>query len=39
MMWRAPDQDVDQSGHGQRLCKEIAKHTIWTSFFHLPLWI
>jgi len=28
MRWRAPDQEVDQRGHGQRLCKEIAKHVI-----------
>jgi len=26
---RAPDQEVDQRGHGQRLCKKIAKHVIW----------
>jgi len=28
--WRAPDQEVDQRGHGQRLCKKIVKHAIWT---------
>ena len=26
MRWRAPDQEVDQTGHGERLCKKIAKH-------------
>jgi len=26
MRWRAPDQEVDQRGHGKRLCKKIAKH-------------
>jgi len=26
MRWRAPDQEVDQRGHGERLCKKIAKH-------------
>jgi len=25
MRWRAPDQEVDQRGHGKRLCKKIAK--------------
>ena len=27
MRWRAPDQEVvvDQRGHGDRLCKKIAK--------------
>jgi len=30
MRWRAPDQEVDQWGCGQRLCKKIAKHVIWT---------
>ena len=34
--WRAPDQEVDQRGHGKRLCKEIAKHVIWT---RRMLWI
>jgi len=24
----APDQEVDQTGHGERLCKKIAKLTI-----------
>jgi len=24
----APDQEVDQRGHGKRLCKKIAKHVI-----------
>ena len=24
----APDQEVDQRGHGNRLCKKIAKHVI-----------
>ena len=28
MRWRAPDQEVDQRGHGKRLCKKIAKHII-----------
>ena len=28
MRWRAPDQEVDQRGHGERLCKKIAKHVI-----------
>jgi len=27
---RASDQEVDQRGHGERLCKKIAKHVIWT---------
>jgi len=26
MRWRAPDQEVDQRGHEERLCKKIAKH-------------
>jgi len=26
--WRAPDQEVDQRGHGKRLCKNIAKLVI-----------
>jgi len=26
MRWRAPDQEVDQRGCGERLCKKIAKH-------------
>ena len=25
---RAPDQEVEQRGHGERLCKKIAKHVI-----------
>jgi len=25
MKWRAPDQDVDQKGHGEKLCKMIVK--------------
>jgi len=36
MRWRAPDQEVDQRGHGKRLCKRIAKHIIWT---RRMLWI
>jgi len=24
--WRAPYQEVDQRGHGKRLCKKIVKH-------------
>jgi len=28
MRWRAPDQEVDQRGHGVRLRKKIAKHVI-----------
>jgi len=28
MRWRAPDQEVDQKGRGERLCRKIAKHTI-----------
>ena len=31
-----PDQGVDQRGHGERLCKKIAKHIIWTGSM---LWI
>ena len=23
MRWRAPDQEVDQRGHGERLCKKL----------------
>ena len=30
MRWRAPDQEVDQRRHGERLCKKITKHVIWT---------
>jgi len=30
MRLRAPDQEVDQRGHGKRLSKKIAKHVIWT---------
>jgi len=30
MRWRATDQEVDQRGHGKTLCKNIAKHIIWT---------
>jgi len=26
--WRAPYQEVDQRGHGQRFCKKTAKHVI-----------
>jgi len=29
MRWRAPDQELDQRGHEERLCKKIAKHVIW----------
>ena len=36
MSWRAPDQEVDQRGHGKRLCKKIVKHVIWT---RRMLWI
>jgi len=36
MRWRAPDQEVDQRGHGERLCRKIAKHVIWTGRM---LWI
>jgi len=36
MSWRAPDQEVDQRWHGERLCKKIAKHVIWTGRM---LWI
>jgi len=36
MRWRAPDQEVDQTEHGDRLCKKIAKHVIWTQRM---LWI
>ena len=36
MRWRAPDQEVDQRGHGKGLCKKIAKHVIWT---RRMLWI
>jgi len=36
MRWRAPNQEVDQRGHGERLCKTIAKHVIWTGRM---LWI
>jgi len=25
MRWRAPDQEVDQRRHGERLCQKIAK--------------
>ena len=28
MRSRAPDQEVDQKGHGDRLCKKTAKHAI-----------
>jgi len=24
----SPDQDVDQRGHGEKLCKKIVKHVI-----------
>jgi len=30
MRWGAPDEEVDQRGHGKRLCKKIAKHVIST---------
>jgi len=30
MRWRAPDQEVDQKGREERLCKKIAKHTLST---------
>jgi len=36
MRWRAPDQEVDQRGYGERLCKKTAKHVIWTGKM---LWI
>jgi len=36
MWWRAPDQEVDQRGHGERLCKKIANHSVWTGRM---LWI
>ena len=36
MTWRAPDQEVDQRGHGERLCRKTAKHVIWT---RRMLWI
>jgi len=26
MRWRAPDQEVDQRGVGERLCKKIVKY-------------
>jgi len=28
MRWRAPDQEVDQRGLGDRLCKKIVKHVL-----------
>ena len=28
MRWRTRDQEVDQTGLGQRLCKKIVKHVI-----------
>jgi len=28
MRWRAADQEVDQRGRGERLCRKIAKHVI-----------
>ena len=28
MRWRAPDQEVDKRGCGERLCKKIVKHVI-----------
>jgi len=37
MRWRAPDQEVDQRGHGKRLCKKIAKHIKHTT--RRMLWI
>jgi len=36
MRWRAPDQEVNQKGRGERLCKKIAKHAVWTGRM---LWI
>ena len=36
MRWRAPDQEVDRRRRGERLCKKIAKHVIWTGRM---LWI
>ena len=36
MRWRAPGQEVDQRGRGERLCKKIAKHAVWTGRM---LWI
>jgi len=36
MRWRALDQEVDQKGHGERLCKKIAKHAVRTGRM---LWI
>ena len=36
MRWRAPDQEIDQRGRGERLCKKIARHVIWTERM---LWI
>jgi len=29
MRWKAPDQEVDQRGHGKRMCKKIVKHVNW----------
>ena len=26
MRWMAPDQEVGQGGHGERLCRKIVKH-------------
>jgi len=28
MEYKVADQEVDQRGHGERLCKKIAKHVI-----------
>ena len=36
MRWRAPDQEVDQRGRGQRLCRKTVEHAIWT---RRMLWI
>ena len=34
LRWRAPDQEVDQRGHGETFCKKIVKHVTWTA--HAP---
>jgi len=36
MKWRAPDQEVDQRGLGERLCKKTVRHVNWTGRM---LWI
>jgi len=28
MWWKAPDQEVDQKGRGERLCKKIVGTTV-----------